>query len=221
MAQVDPNARDIIPATDGFHDLKPVPDFFPQVLFSWYAIAAVCLILLLAAFLWARRSKKQEMFSALTMRDRTLRELEALAEQRSRGAITARDYAAAVSFTVRSFIESQLLIPATDRTSMELITILPKALERSTPLVDSARRAELVTTIRAALKECDVIAFGAGTEELAEGAASADTFTRIGSGAAAAVQEIDRMIAENAEAFRARAAGRCEDRAPSPGGALS
>ncbi len=119
------------------YDLKPLTPFVSGSLsLGWLAIF---LLLGVVGYLLWRRFKltsgptKQSRFS---LTDETLR-LDAQLRQET---LPPRHYTSQLSLVLRSFLESQLQLPASDLTVAELVRMLKNAMEKRYCAVNSARR---------------------------------------------------------------------------------
>lgn len=153
----------IISAGQSFHDLKPLPRFFPQTLLSWWVLALIVLSAAALAWVWTRRNVASR-YAPRSADDLALAEIDTLEKRRSQNQIGIRDFAATLSFTVRSYFEETLFVPATDLTSAELLTVLPPVLDSRLGETEAEHRRRFVSSLKPFFKECDAIAFGAYSE---------------------------------------------------------
>jgi hypothetical protein len=122
----------------------PVPEKPPVVLYS--SIASGVLLLALAAYLWKKRVRKQQLKSPPEIALASLAELEA-----TREAIAAEAFANRAAQTVRQYIAERFSLVAPRLTTEEFLHALAK--DTASPL--SAESDHL----RAFLKSCDLAKF--------------------------------------------------------------
>lgn len=122
----------------------PEPEKFPIAL--WATIAGVVVVLAIAAFLWRRHVRKQQLSNP---REVALASLIAL--ETDRESMTAESFANRAAQTVREYISDRFGIAAPRRTTEEFLRDLTA--DPASPLTDESDH------LRGFLKSCDLAKF--------------------------------------------------------------
>jgi hypothetical protein len=131
----------------------PVPEKPPVVLYS--SIAGGILLLALAAYIWKKRVRKQQLKSPPEIALASLAELEA-----TREAIAAEAFANRAAQTVRQYIADRFRIVAPRLTTEEFLQTLAK--DQSSPLAAESDH------LKAFMKSCDLAKFAGSNLDSAQ-----------------------------------------------------
>jgi len=153
-------SRAAVPATDDIRDIHG-PVVLKSARPTWWAVGAGTVVVGAAAAveLWSRRGRRRL--------PPEVRALRALAQQRALAAGHPRDFAIAVSETVRGYLEEKFSIHAPRRTTDELLADLVR--DRSGPV--AAQQFELTEFLR----QCDLAKFAGAALPPARRAAMLDS----------------------------------------------
>jgi hypothetical protein len=157
-------------AGNGFHDIKPLPQFHPFPVRLWAGGALVIALLLLGWLLWRRRKSRVFPQAAqqpeLPPYEAALSEFRRLELLRKDKRIALRDYASSASLTLRLYLQRTFLFPAVEQTVSEVAADLPAQLKKSLPVLSRERAAEFAAEARGRLKFYERVAFANDSGEL-------------------------------------------------------
>ncbi len=154
-------------ASNGFHDLKPLPLFNPWPANSILAVAAIlCLLLAAIWYLYRRKHPESHKHSAppLPPEVEALTEIRRLGQLREDNAILIRDLAQRLSLALRVYLEKVLYFPASDQTPKEVNLVLGEKLKKKLPTVPKELLDELQSGLNSTLRFCEQAAFSPRSE---------------------------------------------------------
>ena len=174
------NASTITPdAAEGFHDIKPLPEFTPFPATFFWSLAVLLIVAALVYWAYRRQFKQSSTIAVappVPADISAISELEALEALRQSKAISVRELCARISLSLRKYLEATLKFPASEQTTSEVLKALQPALKKDFPTTPQERLAENYRTIRSLLKFCERVAF----EKASEQAFNHDSGTLIG-----------------------------------------
>ncbi len=185
-------------AADGFHDIKPLPEFHPVS--PWWVYGPLLAALVLTSSWWLgrrpARSVPQPVKAPIDRARERLRELELA---RSRSEISSRDFASELSLAYRNFLEQRLGFPAVEQTVSEIAAGLPARLKRALPMVAEPQSAATCNETKSVLRFLERAAFAddATVRYPLESQAVGDAFNQIRQ----LVELLDRHLAEESSRF--------------------
>ena len=151
-------------ARTGFHDIKPIPEFYPAEAIGWLIPLVVIAAAAATVFLLRRRSgiAKHPVESPY---EKVRRNLDGLESKRVHGQISSRELAAELSLALRLFLEETLFFPAMEQTGREIEGALPRALRNAFPAFAREERLGLSRRISQALNSCELLTYARNTEQ--------------------------------------------------------
>ncbi|MCB0325594.1 MAG: hypothetical protein KDD69_18560 [Bdellovibrionales bacterium] len=185
----------------GFHDIKPVPEFFP---FPWHLVWAALAVLLIALAIYYVRTRQAKQSTAphvaLPPDEASLQALDALERRREAGTVTVRAFASEASLVVRGYLEDQFQFPAREQTVTEATDALAPRLRKQLPTVPGETLTELQYKLRHLLRTFEKMTFSehAETSFSLEAEAVADHIRR----AREAIRELAFYVTKERERTR-------------------
>lgn len=154
-------------AQSGFHDIKPLPQFYPV---NWQLLLPLMLVIVLIAFgylfLKRRRNRVFVKDAGESADVQALKALETLESNRKMSQIPLRDLSQELSRILRSYLEKSLGIQALELTRSQLERVLILNLPKALPLISSENSSRLIAEIDEVIKLCDWITFSNNPEAI-------------------------------------------------------
>ncbi len=165
-----PAAQNPPTAAEGFHDIKPLPEFYPFNATRWSGIAAIVVGALLLWWLFNLRERRKaavpESLPPLPPYAAALEEFRRLELLRKSQRIAVRDLASGISVAIRLYLERCFRFPAGEMTVYEVCAEFPSLLKHRLPALPRERISELVAELRGRLKFCERAAFADDSGEV-------------------------------------------------------
>jgi len=137
-------------AKTGFHDIKPIPQFFPAPP-PILELALVLLGLLLLVFLLKKFIKKKEPFKEFIPPARraeaSLREQRKLLQKNKNNLEALREISSNCSVIIRLYLEESFSIPASKKSIFELEETLPNSITKRLPNTLISKREQLINSL--------------------------------------------------------------------------
>ena len=154
-------------AAEGFHDLKPLPEFSPlpeTALWTLLLLAAAAALGYLLYKKIKRGPKPPPAPPPIPPDEAALAEIDALEGLRRKNALDVRELCARLSALARRYLEQMLEIPAAEQTTAEVLKALPPALKATFSAVSQERLVECFQNIRSLLRFCERATFEPATD---------------------------------------------------------
>lgn len=184
-------------ASQGFHDIKPLPDFVPTNFVWILAFVLLIALLFLALYLLKRQKACLPVPAPRSPEDVALEQIGLLEHKRAKNEIDIRNLSSSLSLALRGYLEAVFCFPATDLTNREVVEALPAFLKKKLFQLPENTRLEVIATVGRALHDCSFLAFGTNSDSLY--ALTDSRVTQAITDSITLIQELSRYLKQEAQ----------------------
>ena len=137
-------------ASTGFHDIKPIPQFFPFPTHILWAVLLASAVFIVLHLLFGRsktRKSSTHLPPAKPPHELALGLIDEIDQSFASGRLDLRNAGTRSSLALRQYLEQTLALQATDLTNRELKVLVPKVIDKALHSESSQQREELSTRI--------------------------------------------------------------------------